>query len=152
MATQIYGDILKKRLGRNGHQRYLQNHWIHALAIVGTFHYFCFSCLFFTADCSTIWSRVLDGIASLGLSSHAWSAMADMALPAVALSALATVAIAWWHGGTAVALLNAAKARLPQSPGALFAALFAKTAAISFVLLIVWALQQTDPVVVYMRF
>ena len=152
VGTQIYGDLLRKRLGRSGFQQYLQNHGIHSLAVVVTFHYFCFSCMFFASDCSIIWSQLRSGIAALGSLQGAGAAMAGTVLPAVFLWTLIAAGIAWWDRGTLASFVNAVRSRIPRSPGPLFTALFAKAALTSFVLLIVWALQQSDPVVVYMRF
>lgn len=47
MAVQIYADLFKWCFGRAAYQRYLKNEWIRRIAIIVTFHYVCFSLLFF---------------------------------------------------------------------------------------------------------
>ncbi len=68
MVVQIYTDFLKWRLGRAGYRNYLENAWIRRLGIVMTFHYFCFSLLFFATDARsafgiirTLWDGLLLG-------------------------------------------------------------------------------------------
>jgi len=46
-ATQIYGDALRAVLGRAGVRTYIANPWIRRVSVAGTFHYVCFSFLFF---------------------------------------------------------------------------------------------------------
>lgn len=48
-GSRIYGEVLKKGLGREGLSRYLANRWIRALAITVNLNYICFSFLFFVA-------------------------------------------------------------------------------------------------------
>ncbi len=50
VATQMWGDMLSARLGRAGHRRYLARPGIRGLAVVATFHFFCFSELFFARE------------------------------------------------------------------------------------------------------
>jgi D-alanyl-lipoteichoic acid acyltransferase DltB (MBOAT superfamily) len=66
MVVQIYGDLLKWRLGRTGYLRYMKNEWIRWIAIIVTFHYICFSLLFFAMDMKAasnvleiVWNAVL---------------------------------------------------------------------------------------------
>jgi D-alanyl-lipoteichoic acid acyltransferase DltB (MBOAT superfamily) len=47
VANHYYTLGLKRWLGREGFQAYLENRWIHALAVVSTFAYFAASLLFF---------------------------------------------------------------------------------------------------------
>lgn len=65
MAVQVYGDVLKWGLGRVSYQNYLKNNWIRWIAIIVTFHYVCFSLLFFgmsTTAASSILESVWFGI------------------------------------------------------------------------------------------
>lgn len=46
-VSRWYGDVLKRKLGRDGLQEYLANRWIRWAAIAVTLNYVCFSFLFF---------------------------------------------------------------------------------------------------------
>jgi D-alanyl-lipoteichoic acid acyltransferase DltB (MBOAT superfamily) len=48
--NRAYADMLQRRLGRAGFQRYQSNPYFHAAAVVMTIHYVCFSLLFFSPD------------------------------------------------------------------------------------------------------
>jgi hypothetical protein len=56
-VNQAYGDYLRHRLGRAGFQRYQKNRLVKVIAIVATFHYMCFSHLFFSSGVSLGWAR-----------------------------------------------------------------------------------------------
>jgi len=65
-AARVWTDTLKQRLGRRGLQRYDANPWIRRVAVVATFHYACFSFLFFIpglgrhlSHLASIWGEVL---------------------------------------------------------------------------------------------
>lgn len=62
-ATRIWGDLVRWRLGRKGARRYEHDPWIRRLAIVTTFHYACFSFLFFEPGFRPAVDRLV-GIAS----------------------------------------------------------------------------------------
>jgi D-alanyl-lipoteichoic acid acyltransferase DltB (MBOAT superfamily) len=47
VTVQIYGDRLKRRLGRQGVKRYLSNRAVRTAAVLVTVHYVCVSFLFF---------------------------------------------------------------------------------------------------------
>jgi D-alanyl-lipoteichoic acid acyltransferase DltB (MBOAT superfamily) len=49
-AAKLWENAIVRRAGRPGLRRYLQTAWIRWLAIVGTFHYACFSLFFFAFD------------------------------------------------------------------------------------------------------
>ncbi|MFQ5698560.1 MAG: MBOAT family O-acyltransferase [Myxococcota bacterium] len=46
-ATRIWGDALRSLFGREGARRYDRDPWIRRAAVLATFHYACFSFLFF---------------------------------------------------------------------------------------------------------
>ena len=50
VVTQLYGALLKRRLKAPERKSYNRNKWIESGAIVVTFHFVCFSFLFFPAD------------------------------------------------------------------------------------------------------
>jgi D-alanyl-lipoteichoic acid acyltransferase DltB (MBOAT superfamily) len=49
-AAKLWENWLVKRRGRRGFKTYLQSRSIHALAVIGTFHFVCFTLLFFPTD------------------------------------------------------------------------------------------------------
>jgi D-alanyl-lipoteichoic acid acyltransferase DltB (MBOAT superfamily) len=49
-SAKLWESWLVKRYGRQGFKRYLQSRGIRALAVAGTFHYVCFTLIFFPAD------------------------------------------------------------------------------------------------------
>jgi alginate O-acetyltransferase complex protein AlgI len=66
MATQIYGDLLKRYLGRARYHRYQKSEWIRWIAIIVTFHYVCFALLFFAMEAKqaisilvSFWTRLI---------------------------------------------------------------------------------------------
>ena len=61
MTVQIYGDLLKWRMGKAGFHRYMKIEWVRWIGIAVTFHYFCFSLLFFAMGTSP----ALDVLASV---------------------------------------------------------------------------------------
>lgn len=52
-VNQAYGDTLKAVLGRPGYQRYQKSPAIRWAAVALTFHFVCFTFLFFSTDCRT---------------------------------------------------------------------------------------------------
>ncbi len=54
MIVEMYGDLLKWAFGREGYKRYQKIEWIRWIAIVITFHYFCFSLLFFAMNAQQV--------------------------------------------------------------------------------------------------
>ncbi|MFI5351167.1 MAG: MBOAT family O-acyltransferase, partial [Elusimicrobiota bacterium] len=65
-AASVYADALRARLGADGVKRYLQNRWLRRAAVLGTFHYVCFSFLFFPSDLGKTASMARAAAAALG--------------------------------------------------------------------------------------
>ncbi len=59
-AAKAWEELLIARLGRQGFRRYLRNPLIHAVAVIVTIHYFCFTLLFFPADLGARWELLHD--------------------------------------------------------------------------------------------
>ncbi len=152
MAAQIYTDSLKKGLGRAGFQRYVQSRLIHGAAIVLTFHYICFTFLYFSSgvDGASFW--FFSAMTLMKAPGSAFSALRLTWWTGGSILALTVLAVAWWNSDRLMAGLRGAAARLPQRTSLLYAAVCSMAVLTTFVLLASWALQQKDPVVVYMRF
>jgi len=154
--NQAYTDALKAWLGRAGLQRYQKNCCIHLLAVVVTFHFVCFSFLFFALDVRGAWELLEAALGQL------------MALAS-------TVEVHWFYRASLieaglVLLLAVLRWRRPASGGRkppdgpsgglrpplagrwLYALVFAKTALVVLLFTAMWLSQQKDPVLVYMRF
>jgi D-alanyl-lipoteichoic acid acyltransferase DltB (MBOAT superfamily) len=54
VGTRMWGDVISARLGRAGYRRYLEHRGIRILAILATFHFVCFSELFFALNISDL--------------------------------------------------------------------------------------------------
>lgn len=50
VATQVYGDTLSRLLGRARYKSYMAHPWVRRTAVIATFHYVCFTFLFFSPD------------------------------------------------------------------------------------------------------
>ena len=130
----------------------MQNRLIHGATILITFHYICFTFLFFSSGIADtlFWFRTVMGLLAAPLPIIA--AMQLNWWTGGGIVALILLVLAWWNGDRLTAVLNGLAARLPRSTGMLYAAVCSMAILTTFVLLASWALQQKDPVVVYMRF
>ena len=151
-GTQIYGDLLRARLGHAGFHRYMQNQLIHTAAIVITFHYVCFSILFMSSGVSDTLFMLHHGMELMGSPGQAISSLRFAWWPVGVAAALGLLAIAWWKQNSLAAFVDWLKVRMPRTTNMLYAALFAKAVLTACVLLAYWALQQKDPVIVYIKF
>lgn len=151
-GTQIYGDLLRAWLGRASFERYMRNQLIHATAIVVTFHYICFCFLFFSSGISDTLFLLRTGMESIRGAGEAFFTLRWAWWSAGAATTLILIAIAWWNQNSLAALAARLTARVPRTTSILYAAVCTKAILVTFVLLASWALQQKDPVVVYMRF
>jgi D-alanyl-lipoteichoic acid acyltransferase DltB (MBOAT superfamily) len=152
MLAQIYSDLLRNGLDRVRLQRYMQNRLIHAAAVLITFHYVCFTFLFFSSGIADTWFWLQT---AGGLLAAPRAILATLQLnwwTGGGALALILLALGWWNGNRLAAAMNGLTARLPRSTGMLYAAVCSMVVLTTFVLLATWALQQKDPVVVYMRF
>ncbi len=149
-VTQAYGDVLKSRLGRAGFLRYQQNPWIRAAAIVLTFHFVCFTFLFFALGVQEAVDVV--GAAALQLTSAPWSTGLARLL-AVPAAGLATIVLL---GALQTRTRLLADARsVPSGERALkslYWSVLTRVAVLAIVFVGLWAFEQRDPVVVYQKF
>ncbi len=154
-TNQIYGDVLKKLLGRSGFQAYMRNSSIRAVAIVLALSFEAFCFLFFSSGVE----KSLDLMrAAVGESN--WSVLHSPALRSLALKliliAVPLLAIMlagiYWQRKAILGRLAALHARLTVSTGLLYTFVLCKAALVTVVFLFSWAITEHDPVVVYMRF
>jgi D-alanyl-lipoteichoic acid acyltransferase DltB (MBOAT superfamily) len=150
-ATQAYGDALKSRLGRAAFLRYQHNEWIRAAAMLVTFHFVCFTFLFFALGVGGTFEALR--AARLQLSVSPWTGDGSrLAAEAVGLAAVACLVVGTLR--TRIRLLAEAS---PAQPGrrvlkSLYWSVLCKVAMIVILFWGLWAFQQKDAVVVYQRF
>jgi D-alanyl-lipoteichoic acid acyltransferase DltB (MBOAT superfamily) len=155
VAAQVYGELLKKLLGRNGFQAYMRSRFVRTVAIVLTLSFEAFSLVFFSSGIK----KALD-LLRTAVTGSEWQLLQTVSLPAAALKlALIAGPIAvlvllgiWWKRRALVDFVVATSERLRTSVAALYAIVICKTAIVTVALLVCWAISQGDPVVVYMRF
>jgi D-alanyl-lipoteichoic acid acyltransferase DltB (MBOAT superfamily) len=151
-VNQIYGDFLRSRLGRTGFQNYLKNRWIELAAIVITFHYFCFSMLFFSSFFLPALRLLLAFFRTL-LSVDSWTQFttvepAILVLVGMAAAALFAISIKDRLAALGRSLVD----RATHSVRAMYKLVLTTTALVVLVFLTQWILALKDPVVVYMQF
>lgn len=71
VATRLWGDALSARLGRAGYRRYLAHRGVRCVAVLATFHFFCFSELFFALGTSGVETLVRSVLAEAARASTA---------------------------------------------------------------------------------
>ena len=151
-VSQAYGDGLKSFLGRSRYQRYQRSPLFETVAVLLTFHFVCFTMLFFS-------SGVRPTLAVLSAVGRQWWSTPFARLPvstrmvpiALAIS-FVIVGCALWKKDPIFRLLDRARARMTFSSRFLRAAVVGETVLVVFLLIFFWAFNQKDPVVVYMRF
>jgi D-alanyl-lipoteichoic acid acyltransferase DltB (MBOAT superfamily) len=65
-AAKLWESWLIQRLGRQGFKRYMQSRWVRALAIFVTFHFVCFTIIFFHLDVSRGFGMLMRLVMSSG--------------------------------------------------------------------------------------
>jgi D-alanyl-lipoteichoic acid acyltransferase DltB (MBOAT superfamily) len=150
-VNQAYGDFLRWRLGRAGFQRYQKNSTIQLIAIFATFHYMCFSHLFFSSGVE----RSLEMLSAVGndvVRSRGASLYQVGPMGAIILVALALALGALWKRDLILSFFNHFDRWRKQTIGSLYGFVLIKAVVVSVVLVMLWIFQEKDPVVVYMRF
>ena len=153
--NQVWGELLKKTLGRAGFQRYQRSKWIEYIAILLTFNFECFCLLFFSAGTERallILRDVADGPYFYLSGGAAQYGRYLMLLVPAAVAAAAGVALIYWQRAAAARILHAAGERLTGHAGLLYAFVLVKAALVTVLLMVCWAIAEREPVVVYMRF
>jgi alginate O-acetyltransferase complex protein AlgI len=146
-VNQAYGDGLRAYLGRARFQLYQQNGLIRAMAVFVTFHFVCFSFLFFSSGVARA-TELLELVGHELGAKAAWTALMPVA------AALAVAAALLWVGSRRAVwfdFLARWEQRQPRTQSRC-TVVIAKTALVVCGIFAVWAFGQQDPVVVYMRF
>jgi D-alanyl-lipoteichoic acid acyltransferase DltB (MBOAT superfamily) len=134
-AGRAYGDAMKFLLGRGGMQLYLKSKLIHAAAVVATFHFVCFSFLFFSSGGKAV--TILGSVFSrLRTPLNSGPSFQPELLPLLGL--LPWLAATWQPRAQRTSLLCLA--------------VLLKTILVVLLFCWLWASEQKDPVVIYMRF
>jgi D-alanyl-lipoteichoic acid acyltransferase DltB (MBOAT superfamily) len=149
---QAYGDALKSYLGRPGYHRYQRSRLIECTAIVLTFHYVCFTMLFFSSGVGGALG-ILGALAGR-MEIAGWAevlvpgkamVIAVVVCPTVILGAL-------WQKDSLIALMGRLASRWTPATRTLRLIVAGQAVLAVFLLVFFWAFNQKDPVVVYVRF
>ena len=147
--------MLCARLGRTGLQRYRQNRLIHGLAIVLTFHFVCFTMLFFFLPLDQA-LRVLGTVASHALSMlQAQDGASFRHMTLVEAGLLLVVVLSLWVPGRRLAEFAAprrVREWLAGSLTALHTLVLIETVLAVSLFLWMWCIDQREPVILYRRF
>ncbi len=155
-VNQVYAEILKKMLGRDGFKRYQNNRAIQAVAILLTLCYESFCLLFFSSGIEKALNLIRAAV-----SGSNWSFLENPSLRSLGLKLLLVgvpllallVTGLYWKRQAILGGLAALQTRFANSLGFLYTfVLWCKAALVTVVLLFSWAIAERDPVVVYMRF
>jgi alginate O-acetyltransferase complex protein AlgI len=151
-VNQIYGDILRSRLGRAGFQRYLKNTWIELVAITVTLHYFCFSMLFFSSGLQPALCLIRMGLVHIQ-DLELRPASAGLELGTILLLSIVTLALLlWYYKGLLFTLCDRIILRTTGATSSLYKTVLVGTVFVVLLCLIQWIVADKDPVVAYMRF
>jgi D-alanyl-lipoteichoic acid acyltransferase DltB (MBOAT superfamily) len=151
VVNQVYGDLLKRWLGRPGFHRYERNPMIHLVAIILTFHYNCLCFLVFSSGPA----KALTVIKYIGTNLTGILSSLIFNIDRQSLIVLATVCFllcALWQRDALLGYLGRITSRLAGKAASLHQVVLVNAVVVVLLLLSAWALQQRDPVVVYMRF
>lgn len=155
--NEMYGAALKRWLGREGVKRYHQSRLIRLGAIVITGHFVCFSMLFFALDCHLAAISLRDFYrwltALLFQPEFLWLCLLIATLLLVVTPLAAWLAI--YVTETATKLRGALGRnffRASRSIRSQYGLVFAKTFFVALMFIVLWVLQQQDPIVVYQGF
>jgi hypothetical protein len=125
---------------------------IECLAIVATFHFVCFTLLFFSSGVR----GALDILHALGgqwgVTGGAGSPRSGRLLPIILAVSLVLTLWVLWKKNVVIPLLDRVGQRLTRRTQSLRLLVVGETVLVVFLLVFFWALNQKDPVVVYMRF
>jgi alginate O-acetyltransferase complex protein AlgI len=148
-TNRMYGDGLKSWLGRAGVQRYEKNKLIRVAAIVLTFHFICFTFVFFSSGVPMALRALRLAGASIGSPHVAGFPVAGHATIVAAL-AMVLVLLVLWRADPLLAFFG----RISQGwqTRSLYWLVIAKTLGITLMLLLLWAIELQEPVVAYMAF
>jgi D-alanyl-lipoteichoic acid acyltransferase DltB (MBOAT superfamily) len=149
--SRAYGDALRVSLGRDRMRRYLQSPLIRAVAVVVTFHFVCFSMLFFASGLErsvtllrTVFNCVVSGD-SLRVSLPTPLGIAVVFAPAVLFCALV-------GSDRLLEIVDRVGQRIAGNRTLGYLSLSAKAFLVVLAYWLTWALGAEEPVVVYMRF
>jgi D-alanyl-lipoteichoic acid acyltransferase DltB (MBOAT superfamily) len=150
-TNQLYGDMLRTWLGREGFNKYLKNRFYRVAAILLTVHYVCFAFMFFS--CGVNGARQILGIVGRAIRSlpatnvlqypgvFGWSLV--VLVPLVILVGVRRDAI--------LSRINQFGDRVTARNRSLYLTVVMKTLFISCILIFLWGLEK-EPEIVYMRF
>ncbi len=154
-VNQAYADFLKKWLGKAGLQAYLRNPLIHVLAVALTLSYEAFCFLFFSSGVQ----RALHLI-HVAATEDGWLVIHNPAVRGLAVKAVclglpllaALAGLVYWQGPRLVSGMQRLRERGLALADYLYIYVLGKTVLVTAALLLCWAITESDPVVVYMRF
>jgi alginate O-acetyltransferase complex protein AlgI len=147
-ANQAGADVLKTIMGVSGYTRYLHNKLIHAAAVLVTFHYVCFSFLFFSlgsAGALQLLMAVAHECAQTEWTNRFYVLGCGLLLVYTVLALFFLRETAFFRVKTW------AKAGAGQITP-LYLVLISEAVLVTMLLFSLWAFGQSDPVVVYMKF
>jgi len=147
--NQMGANALRSSWGGAGFKRYQQNKFIHAAAVLVSAHYVAFGFLFFALGADGAF-KIL-AIAAHGCSQANWQHQAfEWALGIFGTFAAFTLFLA--KEDIVIGIGAATKDVFSKTPSFSYYLLLAESVLVSALLFSLWALGQSDPVVVYMKF
>ena len=150
--NQIYGNALKSRLSRAAFQRYQRSRSVRLAANLLTFHFVCFSLLFFSSGVA----RTFDVLraAALGISPGGQAGALTRLSPHFMIVGFLLVALlaALWKKDELGQSFTRLGQRLTGSTARLYWVVLGQSALVALLFLSLWAFQQKDTAVAYMRF
>jgi len=151
-ANQIYGNALKSRLSRAAFQRYQRSRAIRLAANLLTFHFVCFSLLFFSSGVART-REVLRAVArSVSLAGEAGAATGLQPHFMIVGILLLALLAALWKKDALGQFIGRLGQRLTGSTARLYLVVLGQSTLVALLFLSLWAFQQTDTAVAYMRF
>ena len=150
-VNRAYGDVLQAFLGRAGLDRYRKSKVIELAAIVLTFHYVCFSFLFFSSGRMAL--QIIRKIAHQFLVEKPLNSVFQISPAMIAVAAvLLILLVGFWKKDLLGACQEWCRQKLTSALSPLYGLVSLKTVFITVLLVSLWALEQKNQVVVYMKF
>jgi D-alanyl-lipoteichoic acid acyltransferase DltB (MBOAT superfamily) len=154
-VNQAYGDVLKARLGRAGFSRYLENPRVHALAVFATFNVVCASLALFSQNTEQTEQTIHALVGELLAPGNASSlpATARVYKETALLVILAALVVGFiWKSSAVIDLMEKFQNWSARSTRSLYITVLVKIVVIVLSFVLLWAVDEQDPVVVYIKF